>query len=216
MNTRCFYFCGLLVTVMFFGVHMTGHAQEKKIKNAYFAGGCFWCIEAAYDAYEGVIETISGYSGGKEENPSYKDVSSGKTSHRETVKVVYDENKITYQTLLNIFWRQIDPTDNEGQFVDRGTQYKTAVFYDGDEQKKRALQSKKDVIKSNIFSKKITTEILPFTRFYKAEEYHQNYYEKKPLEYKFYRYGSGRDQFRKKTWRDEADQSDEIPSKSEL
>jgi peptide methionine sulfoxide reductase msrA/msrB len=170
------------------------------LKKATFAGGCFWCVEADFEKVDGVVEAISGYSGGKEENPTYEAVSSGRTGHTEAVQVVYDPQKVSYSELLDVFWRHSDPTDPNGQFVDRGSQYRPAIFYHDDEQKRLALASKEALEKSGRFDRPIATEISPLTEFYSAEEYHQDYYKKSKLRYKLYRSGSGRDQFIEKTW----------------
>lgn len=167
---------------------------------AYFAGGCFWCTEADLEKVEGVIEVISGYSGGQEINPTYKDVASGKTGHTETIEIVYDPNKVSYKELLYVFWRKHDPTDANGQFVDRGKQYRPAIFYLDEEQRKIAELSKKELDTSGKFNKPIITEIVSFTTFYAAEAYHQDYYKKNPIRYKLYRSGSGRNRFLEETW----------------
>jgi len=146
---------------------------------ATFAGGCFWGVEEAFQELEGVVEVISGYAGGEKENPTYKEVLSGKTGHLETVRVIYDPSKISYKELLKVYWRQINPIDSGGQFLDRGSQYKTAIFYHNEEQKQISEQSKKDLEASGKFDKPIVTEILPVPTFYEAEDYHQNYYQKK-------------------------------------
>jgi peptide methionine sulfoxide reductase msrA/msrB len=177
----------------------TSYAAEKRGK-ATFAGGCFWCMETPFEKLDGVVDVISGYTGGNTENPTYKEVSSGGTGHVEAVQVIYDPNKITYAELLEVFWKQIDPTDPDGQFVDRGRQYRPAIFYHTEEQRKLAENSKKELERSGIFQKPITTEIRNATTFYRAEEYHQDYYKKNPIRYKFYRYNSGRDRFLKNTW----------------
>lgn len=165
---------------------------------ATFAGGCFWCMEPPFEELKGVAEVISGYIGSQIENPTYEDY--GQKGYLEAIQVSYDVSKITYQELLDVFWRQIDPTDSGGQFVDRGPQYKSAVFYHTDEQKKLAEQSKERLEKSGILKKPIVTEILPASIFFKAEDYHQDYYKKNPLKYKFYRFNSGRDQYLEKIW----------------
>lgn len=169
-------------------------------KKAYFAGGCFWCVESNYEKTEGVIEVISGYSGGKIKNPSYKQVSSGTTQHVEAVEVIYDPNKISYDELLNELWHLIDPTDATGSFVDRGLHYRSVIFYTTEEEKKLAEQSIKKISQSGRYDKPIVTEVTPFKAFYKAEEYHQDYYKKNPLRYKYYRFRSGRDQYLEKIW----------------
>ena len=181
--------------------------ESKNYKIATFAGGCFWCIESDFEKVDGVIEAVSGYSGGEEQNPTYKQVASGGTSHTEAVQVHYDPDKITYKELLDVFWRHMDPTDPGGQFVDRGSQYRSAIFYHDEEQKRIAEESKAELEKSGRFNKPIVTEIVPLTEFYTAEEYHQDYYSKNPLRYKMYRYGSGRDQFLRSKWGDESKSS---------
>lgn len=182
---------------------MAGEKKEKELERATFAGGCFWCVEADFEKLEGVVEAVSGYAGGHTENPSYEEVSSGGTGHLEAVQVVYDPRKVTYRELLDYFWRHVDPTDPGGQFVDRGNQYRTAIFYHTEEQKRLALESKEELERSGRFSKPVVTEILPLERFYEAEEYHQDYYKKSPLRYRFYRFHSGRDSFLKKAWKEE-------------
>lgn len=174
--------------------------KKGKYKRATFSGGCFWCSEYDFEQREGVIEVISGFVGGTEENPSYQEVASGQTSHREGVQVVYDPEKLDYNILLELFWRHVDPTDDGGQFVDRGFQYTTAIFYEDDEQKKLAEESKKKLESSGRYDKPIVTPILKFTSFYPAEEYHQDYSKKNPLRYKLYRKGSGRDQYIDSVW----------------
>lgn len=174
----------------------------KHLETATFAGGCFWCSESDLEKVEGVVDVISGYTGGQETNPTYKEVSSGQTGHYEAVQVIYDPAKVTYEALLEAFWRHINPTDAGGQFVDRGPQYRTAIFYHNEEQKRLAEAAKKELQGSGRFSVPIVTEILPFATFYRAEEYHQDYYKKSPLRYKYYRYASGRDQFIEKSWKD--------------
>lgn len=167
---------------------------------ATFAGGCFWCVESDFEKVPGVVEAVSGYTGGTVENPTYRQVSSGTTGHRESVQVYYDPSVITYEGLLQAFWRMVDPTDAGGQFVDRGEQYTTAIFYHDEKQKQAAEKSKAALAASGRYSKPLVTPILEAGKFYAAEEYHQNYYKKNPLRYKFYRYGSGRDQYLEKTW----------------
>lgn len=178
---------------------ITGSAYGE-MQNAIFSGGCFWCMESPFEKLDGVKEVYSGYTGGDVENPSYKEVSAGGTGHRESVLVIYDNTKVTYKHLLDVFWKQINPTDDGGQFVDRGFQYTSAIFYFNDEQKKLAEESKIILENSNLFDNEIVTPILPAKEFYKAEDYHQNYYKTHPLKYKYYRYRSGRDQFLKKIW----------------
>jgi len=172
--------------------------SHKKLQTATFAGGCFWCVEADFEKVPGVVKVISGYAGGHQDNPTYQDYAS--KGHIEVAKVVYDPQKVTYPELLDFFWRHIDPTDGGGQFVDRGVEYRSAIFYHDDEQKRLAEKSKEELARSGHFKKPIVTEIIPLTKFYPAEDYHQDYYKKNPVRYKYYRWNSGRDQFLKKTW----------------
>ena len=174
--------------------------EDKTLLVATFAGGCFWCTEADFEKVPGVVKVVSGYTGGKKENPTYEEVSSGTTGHVEAVQVYYDPARVTYDELLNYFWKHIDPADAGGQFVDRGSQYRSVIFYHDGEQKRLAEKSKEELNKSGRFDKPIVTEIIQFVTFYEAEEYHQDYYKKNPLRYKYYRYASGRDQFLKKVW----------------
>ncbi len=169
---------------------------------AVFAGGCFWCTESDFEKIDGVIEAVSGYTGGKKPNPTYKQVASGATRHAEAVKVVYDPDRISYAELLDIFWRSVDPTDDGGQFVDRGHQYRSAIFYASEEERRLAEDSRDRLAASGRFDRPIVTEIVPLGPFYVAEEYHQDYYKKNPIRYDWYRTGSGRDQFLANTWRD--------------
>ena len=167
---------------------------------ATLAGGCFWCVESELEKVPGVISVVSGFSGGDRKNPTYKQVSSGSTKHIESVQVTFDPKKISYEKLLDHFWREINPTDKDGQFVDRGHQYSTAVFFHNEKQKKIALESKKKLDSSKRYDKPVITPIIPFKDFYVAEDYHQDYYKKNPIRYRFYRYRSGRDQFLEKVW----------------
>ena len=180
---------------------------------AVFAGGCFWCTESDFEKVDGVIEVISGYTGGHVANPTYKQVSGGTTGHLEAVKVVYDPARVSYDRLLEIFWQHIDPTDAGGQFVDRGEQYRSAIFVADDDQRKAAEASKKKLASSRFFKQPIATEILSLGPFYEAEDYHQDYYEKNPLRYKWYRGGSGRDTFLDKTWSGKSWQKDVLMKK---
>ena len=176
------------------------NAQPQKTRTAVFAGGCFWCTESDFEKVDGVLEVISGYTGGDVMNPTYKQVSSGGTGHVEAVKVVYDPDRITYKKLLDVFWRHVDPTDPGGQFVDRGSQYRSVIFYANEKQKDLAENSKMMLEDSGRFKKPIVTDILPLGAFYPAEDYHQDYYKKNPLRYRWYRLGSGRDAFLKRAW----------------
>jgi peptide methionine sulfoxide reductase msrA/msrB len=179
--------------------------EDKTLRIATFAGGCFWCTEADFEKLAGVVKVVSGYTGGQKENPTYEEVSSGTTGHIEAIQVYYDPSRITYEELLDYFWKHIDPTDSGGQFVDRGPQYRSAVFTHDEEQKRVAERSKAELNKSGRFNKPVATEIMKFTRFYEAEDYHQDYYKKSPLKYSYYRSGSGRDPFLKATWGKEAE-----------
>ncbi len=174
--------------------------DSKHYKRAYFSGGCFWCVESHYEKVYGVIEVISGYSGGHVVNPTYRQVSSGKSGHVETVEVIYDPQKVSYNKLLSELWFLIDPTDAEGSFSDRGEEYRSAIFYTSEEEKIQAEQSIKKLEQSGRYTKPIATKIRRFSLFYQAEEIHQDYYKKNPLRYNYYRYRSGRDQYLEKTW----------------
>ena len=173
---------------------------ESKYEKATFAGGCFWCMEHPFEKLAGVSEVLSGYTGGRKKNPTYKEVSAGATFHFEAIQITYDPSKISYSELLDVFWRQIDPIDPEGQFFDRGLQYRTAIFYHNERQKHLAEESKEQLDESGRYDEQIVTEITEATSFYKAEEYHQDYYKKSPLQYKAYRRGSGRDKFLERIW----------------
>ena len=171
-------------------------------KVAVFAGGCFWCVEADFDKVSGVLSTTSGYIGGSAKTASYKTVSSGGTGHYEAVKIVYDPAKVSYDRLLHVFWRSVDPTDAGGQFCDRGDSYKTGIFTNNDAERKIALASKQKA--SAALGKNIVTPIVKASAFYKAEGYHQNYYTRNPVRYKIYRYGCGRDARLKSLWGSQA------------
>ena len=173
------------------------HSMTAK---AIFAGGCFWCMEPPFEKLDGVQAVVSGYIGGHKENPTYKEVSGGMTGHTEAVEVTYDPAKISYDQLLEVFWMNVDPTDARGQFVDRGSQYRTGIFYLDVEQKQLAEASKERLGKSGRFDSPIVTEITAATTFYPAEDYHQDYYKENSVNYSFYRYNSGRDQYLKKVW----------------
>ena len=176
------------------------YAQSEA--EAIFAGGCFWCMEPPYDKQPGVTATISGYIGGELENPSYEEISQGGTGHAEAVKIEYDPDQISYAQLLDIFWRNVDPFAVDRQFCDVGDQYRSAIFYHDEEQRELAEASKADM--EARFNREITTQIAPATNFWPAEEYHQDYYQKNPLRYKFYRYSCGRDERLEEVWGEEA------------
>lgn len=197
----------------FFGVLLFGgmgciSAKEKGAKmeskgtmeKATFAGGCFWCMEPPFEQLPGVESVLSGYIGGHKENPTYEEVCSGKTGHTEAIQITFDPSKTSYQQLLEIFWQNIDPTTENRQFVDRGTQYRSGIFFHSEEQRQLAEKSKIQLAESGKFQGPIVTEITAATKFYPAEDYHQDYYKKNPLRYKFYRYNSGRDEFLEKIW----------------
>jgi peptide methionine sulfoxide reductase msrA/msrB len=167
---------------------------------ATFAGGCFWCMEAAFEATNGVVEAVSGYTGGHTANPTYEQVLTKTTGHLEAVQVYYDPGKVTYSELLDVYWRNIDPTDDKGQFFDKGAQYLTTIFYGDEEQRIQAEQSKQELELSDRFSDPIVTEIIEFDVFYNAEEYHQDYYKKQVFNYKLYSSASGREEFQKEFW----------------
>ena len=202
-----------LVAVILFSVGKMAHAAEEKTKpsanpapgspkleKATFARGCFWCMETPFEELKGVQEVVSGYTGGQKVNPTYNEVSAGQTGHAESVQVVYDPSQISYEELLDIFWHNIDPTTVDQQFVDAGNQYRSAIFYHNEEQKKLALASKEKWEKAGVFGKPIVTEIVPAAAFYPAEDYHQGYCKRNPFKYKFYRLNSGRDQYLEKIW----------------
>ena len=169
-------------------------------KSAVLAGGCFWCIQPAFDKAPGVIKTTVGYCGGTEPNPTYELVGSEKTKYRESIEIIYDPAKISYDQLLDIYWKQIDPTQSDGQFTDIGPSYRAAVFYDSDDEKKIAEASKEKLAHSGKFKKPIVTEILPAMKFYPAEDYHQKYYQQNPEDFEAFEHGSGRASFQKKNW----------------
>jgi peptide methionine sulfoxide reductase msrA/msrB len=174
--------------------------RDGNLQVATFAGGCFWCTEADFEKLAGVVKVISGYTGGTEEQPTYETVSMGTTGHYEAVQVYFDPERISYTELLDIFWQHVDPTDPGGQFVDRGKQYRTAIFYQDDAQRRTAEASKKRLAGMAVFDKALVTPILPLTRFHPAEDYHQDFYKKSPQRYYTYRQGSGRDQFIHRIW----------------
>ncbi|MBM7540805.1 peptide-methionine (S)-S-oxide reductase MsrA [Amphibacillus cookii] len=172
----------------------------KKKAYATFAGGCFWCMVKPFDQWDGVDAVISGYTGGDTDHPTYEQIKTGQTGHYEAVQITYDPDKITYQQILDLYWPQIDPTDPDGQFHDRGPQYRTAIFYHNEEQKRLADATKQAVAQSGRFNKPIVTEILPASPFYPAEDYHQDYYKTNTEHYKEDRAKSGRDEFIKTNW----------------
>ncbi|MDD4363148.1 MAG: peptide-methionine (R)-S-oxide reductase MsrB [Atribacterota bacterium] len=211
----------ILIFATILAVNLLAFCQEEAIEKATFAGGCFWCIEAAFEKYEGVVEAVSGYIGGHTINPTYEEVSTGKTGHYEAVEIHYNPKIINYQELLEIFWQNIDPTDAGGQFADRGSQYLTAIFYHNQQQKELAEISKLKIEESLKYERDIATRILPAAEFYPAEEYHQDYYKKNSFGYTLYSVASGRkdyldsikeDNVMERAW----DQNYQKPTKDEL
>lgn len=174
--------------------------QNQDTAIATFAGGCFWCMEPPYDKLDGVISTTSGYTGGHTENPTYQKTSSGKTGHTEAIQIVFDPKKVNYAKLLEVFWRNIDPTTPDQQFCDKGNQYRSEIFYHDPEQQQLAQQSKAELQQNKPFTAPIITPITVATKFYPAEEYHQDYYKKNPIRYRYYRYGCGRDKRLESLW----------------
>ena len=175
-------------------------ATEPKLESVVLGGGCFWCIEADYEKLDGVVDVISGYAGGHVKNPTYKQVSAGGSGHIEVVKVTYDANKINYSQILDYFWRHVDPTRDDGQFCDRGSQYRPAIFYQDEAQKKLALASTKQIEQSKPFAQPLKVELIQAGTFYPAEDYHQDYYKKNPIRYNFYRFNCGRDARVEQLW----------------
>jgi peptide-methionine (S)-S-oxide reductase len=180
----------LLIAVLLYSIQFNAFAENEF---AIFAGGCFWCMEGPFDKLDGVVSTTSGYTGGQTENPTYKQTSTGTTGHYEAVQVEYDADKVSYEKLLDVFWKNVDPFDARGQFCDKGPQYRAAIFTRNEDEKKLAINSK-EALQNKLNGKaNIVTEILPAKQFYAAEDYHQDYYKKNPVRYKYYRYGCGRD-----------------------
>jgi peptide methionine sulfoxide reductase msrA/msrB len=193
----------LVVGILSFSIALFAAAQNSsppEIKTAVFAGGCFWCIQPAFDKAAGVIKTVVGYCGGTESNPTYKLVTSEKTKYRESIEITYDPAKISYDQLLDIYWRQIDPTQADGQFTDIGPSYRAAIFYGNAEEKKIAEASKEKLTRSGKFKKPVVTEILPAMKFWPAEDYHQKYYRENPERFEAFEEGSGRVSFKKDKW----------------
>ena len=186
--------------LMLLALSIADIASAAVTERAIFAGGCFWCMEAPFDALPGVISVTPGYTGGDKINPTYQEVSAGGTGHAEAVQIEYDPAQISYSALLNVFWHNIDPTVTDRQFCDNGHQYRAVIFYRGEGQQKAAVQSKAELEKSKHFRDVVVTEIAPAARFYPAEEYHQHYYKKNPIRYRYYRNGCGRDKRLKELW----------------
>jgi peptide-methionine (S)-S-oxide reductase len=199
---RCFILWFATMMVVAVTADLVGAADPtskgQATAKATFAGGCFWCMEPPYDEIAGVLSTISGYAGGTKKNPTYEQVTSGTTGHAEVVQITYDPNKVTYEKLLEVFWRNIDPLTANAQFCDHGSQYRSAIFYHDEAQKRLAEKSKQAV--QQRFKEPVATEIVPAREFYPAEDYHQDYYKKNPIRYKVYRYSCGRDQRLEELW----------------
>lgn len=195
----------LLLGCVAFNSNAANNPDKAQYQTATFAGGCFWCMEPPFDKLDGVISTTSGYTGGSMKNPTYKDVSRGGTGHAEAMQIVYDPARISYDELLNVFWHNIDPTNANGQFCDWGNQYRSEIFYHDAEQEKLARQSLAALNELKPFDAPVVTGITPATTFYPAEDYHQDYYQKNPVRYKFYRYGCGRDKRLEELWGETAD-----------
>ncbi len=200
-----FAICLMLLVSLAWSETKPGQEQvTSALETAIFAGGCFWCMEPPFDKLDGVVTTISGYTGGHLDNPGYKQVSAGGTGHFEALQVTYDPTKITYATLLNVFWHNVDPLTDDGQFCDKGESYRTAIFFRNDEQQKLAEVSKSELDQSGFFKQPVVTELLLAKTFYPAEDYHQNYYQVNPVRYKYYRFTCGRDARLKELWRSAA------------
>ena len=210
----------ILLITMILGISvfaLSAHAGSSEgsrpgLKTATFAGGCFWCLEADFESVKGVKKVISGYTGGHHPEPDYQSVSSGTTGHTEAVQVLFDPDEVSYETLLTIFWRHIDPTDAGGQFVDRGSQYRPEIFYHSEDQKRQALASRKALDDAGIFDKPVVTPVTRFDTFFPAEDYHQDYFKKNTIQYKYYRLGSGRDQFLNRIWKDRPMKDHPVPA----
>jgi peptide-methionine (S)-S-oxide reductase len=190
----------LLISCSAITVNAASDTGKPEQAIATFAGGCFWCMEPPFDKLDGVISTTSGYIGGHKDNPTYKEVTSGRTGHTEAVQIVYDPARVSYEELLSEFWHNIDPTNANGQFCDYGSQYRSEIFYHDDMQRKQAEQSRAALVELKPFDADIVTGITQASTFYPAEEYHQDYYTKNPVRYKFYRYGCGRDKRLEELW----------------
>ena len=199
-RTLIFLFSCALIAACTVANSQGQNPAPAETRTAVFAGGCFWCIQPAFDKAKGVIETVVGYCGGSQPNPTYELVSSEKTGYRESIQITYDPAKISYDQLLEIYWRQIDPTQADGQFTDIGPSYRAAIFYGNDNEKSVAETSKEKLARSGKFKKPIVTEILPAMKFYPAEAYHQKYYQQNPEHFEAFEEGSGRVSFKKKAW----------------
>jgi peptide-methionine (S)-S-oxide reductase len=195
-----------LTAVLLFTVSLNTFATDSRTETATFAGGCFWCMEPPFDKLDGVISTTSGYTGGHQPDPTYKQVSAGTTGHTEAVQVVYDPEKLSYEKLLDVFWKNIDPTTPDRQFCDAGSQYRAGIFYHDDVQQRAAEESLRKLKQSKTLAEPVVTEINAAGTFYPAEDYHQDYYQKNPLRYKYYRFACGRDKRLEQLWGNSASQ----------
>ncbi len=192
---RVVWLCILVIS----NVVAADEKQDRQTATAIFAGGCFWCMEGPYDALSGVMSTIAGYSGGQVANPTYKEVSNGKTGHSEVLQVTYDPAKVSYEKLLEVFWQNIDPFDDQGQFCDKGEQYKAVIFY-RDEKEKQLAEASKKAVAAKFPEQNVVTSIKPAAKFFPAEDYHQDYYLNNPNKYEFYRFSCGRDRRLEEVW----------------
>ncbi len=181
-------------------LQVRANTLDSQPAKATFAGGCFWCMEEVFEKVDGVISVISGYTGGQVKNPTYEQVSAGETGHTESIELIYDPQKITYKQLLEIFWKNVDPTTPNAQFCDHGNQYRSAIFYHDETQRDLIVQSKQDIEHSKTFPEPIVTEISPASEFYTAEEYHQDFYSKNPIRYKYYKWNCGRAKRLEQLW----------------
>ncbi len=193
----------LISTPLFSDTTQTDKASSDRQETAIFAGGCFWCMEPPFDKLDGVVSTISGYTSGHKKNPTYHEVSAGRTGHTEAIQIVFDPNKVTYAELLEVFWKNVDPVAVNRQFCDSGSQYRSGIYYLDEAQEKTAKQSLQQLEQNKPFQGSIATELVAASTFYPAEDYHQDYYQKNPLRYKYYRYSCGRDQRLEEIWGNE-------------
>lgn len=195
LGVAAFVICTLIVMS-----HESSAHDRSQHAKATFAGGCFWCMEEAFENVEGVVSVVSGYAGGQVENPTYEEVSAGGTGHTESIEVTYDPSKVTYEDLLDVFWRNVDPTTPNAQFCDHGSQYRTAIFYHNETQKQLIDESRERLDASKTFPESIVTEVLPASAFYIAEDYHQDFYTKNPIRYKYYKWNCGRTRRLEQLW----------------
>lgn len=193
----------LLLGALIMSTQAFANDTKDKPVSAIFAGGCFWCMQGPFDKLEGVTKTVVGYTGGTKENPTYEETSAGNTGHTEAIEIYYDPKKVSYEKLLSVFWKNIDPTDKYGQFCDKGNQYRAEIFYQDETQKIAAEKSKAAIEKVKTFKEPVVTQLTKASQFYSAEDYHQDYYKKNPIRYKFYRSNCGRDRRLRALWGNE-------------